>query len=415
MLELVFEIFSSISQNKLRTILAGFGVAWGIFILVVLLGTGQGFRNGVMRMFSSFAQKSMYVYGGVTSLPYKNVGNGKIIVFDKQYLLDLKSRYYNEIEAISPLISTYTTIKNGDNSQSFNVFGVTADFFDIRLLTAKPQGRFFNSIDTRQLRNVVVIGENVANSLFGKKNALNKYIDVAGEFYQIVGIISNDNIFSASDVNSIYIHYDNYLRCFGYNQTFNSFCFLLNVNTNTINFENELKKYIAYKSGFDYTDNQALYVSNIETQTATFETLFNSVNIVIWIVGLCFLLSGIVGVCNVMLIIVKERTCEIGIRQAVGATPKSIVSLIILEAIVITFLSGIVGMILGSVVLLIIDFVIVNFANTQSIMTQTQINLPMTILALWILVLSGIAAGLFPAVKASRIMPIDAIRFENRG
>ncbi|MBR5959303.1 MAG: ABC transporter permease [Salinivirgaceae bacterium] len=413
--ETLSEIINSIRQNKVRTVLAGFGVAWGIFILVVLLGAGEGFRKGVMLMFSSFAQKSMYVYGGTTSQAYKNIGEGVPITFDDRYLAELQMRYSDEIRAISPQISTYSTVKNAERVETFNISGVSSAFFRVRLLEAKRGGRIFNLFDTQRKRNVAVIGENVANSLFGKKQALNKNVEIAGEYFQIVGIIKNDNIFSVSDVNSVYIHYDNYLRCFGYSLTFNSFCLLLNNDVNTTDFEQELKNYIAYKSNFDKEDSQALYVSNIEAQTSSFESLFNSINVVIWIVGLCFLLSGIVGICNVMLIIVKERTNEIGIRQAVGAEPHSIVSLIMAESVVITLSAGLVGILLGYGALQIIDLLIGALVSEQSIMSQTELNIPMVIFALWVLVLSGIAAGLFPAIKASRIMPVDAIRFENRG
>lgn len=189
---------------------------------------------------------------------------------------------------------------------------------------------------------------------------------------------------------------------------------MLNSRTDTRKFETELKYYIAYKSGFDIEDTQAVFIANIEAQTSSFESLFNGLKILIWGIGICFLLSGIVGICNIMLIIVKERTNEIGIRKAVGALPTTIINLVLSEAVTITMLAGVIGIILGTGVLYLIDLAVQSLADT-SVMAQTSIDIPIILFAVLVLVLSGIIAGLFPAIKAAQIMPVDAIRYENRG
>lgn len=412
--EAIQEVFSSIRHNKVRTLLAGFGVAWGIFILVILLGIGQGFRDGVMSMFDIFAQKSMYVYGGRTSLKYRNMKEGMEVSFDEGYLRALKNRYA-AITALSPEITLpNTTIAYRDHETPCTVTGVETDYFQIKLLRPECGGRLLNQLDTRYDREVAVIGEGVEQTLLGRQSALGRHIAIGGVYYKVVGILKGDDLFSLQERNSVYIPFGTFCRNLSPEGRFSSFCMILNPNTDTRAFETELKNYIAHKSGFDVDDAQAVFVANIEAQTSSFDSLFNGLEILIWIIGICFLLSGIVGICNIMLIIVKERTNEIGIRKAVGALPTAIISLILSEAITITLLAGVFGIILGTGVLYLIDFGIESLTDTL-IMARTTIELPVVLFALCVLVLSGIVAGLFPAIRAAQIMPVDAIRYENRG
>lgn len=411
--ENISEIWHSIRQNKIRTILAGFGVAWGILILVILLGVGQGFQNGVMKLFNAFAQKSIYVYGGATSEQYKNIKEGAKILFDETFIHTLQSRY-DAIEAISPEI-TYPglLVKNKDKTAHFRVSGIYEDYFKIKILKVQDKGRLFTPVDNINKRRVAVIGESVANSLFPKEDAIFNYIEISGELFQVIGILKNEDIFSAAEINSIYIPFSTFTETVTSESTFSSFSLLLNEKTNTIKFEEELKHFIAYKYQFSSSDSQALYIANFETQTSSFESLFRGLKVLIWIVGICFLLSGIVGICNVMLIVVKERTNEIGIRMAVGALPNSIVNLIITESILITTFAGFVGFLLGGGLLFIIDMLI--NSEEGGVLEKTELNIPVILLAICVLIIAGFIAGLFPAVKASQVAPVDAIRYENRG
>lgn len=412
--EAIREVFNSIRQNKIRTILAGFGVAWGIFILVILLGVGQGFQNGVMGMFDIFAQKSMYIYGNRTSKKFKNMKEGMEVLFDKEYLHTLHERYA-AIEAISPEIMLPNIGVAYKEKNSFaTITGVEADYFHIKLLQPKSGGRLFNALDILQGRDVVIIGEGIEQTLFGKRNSLGCNLNIEGTMYKIIGVLKSDNLFSIQERNSVYIPFGSFSRNLNKDARFSSFCMMLKPRANTREFETELKNYIAYKSGFDIEDAQAIFIANIEAQTSSFESLFNGLKILIWGIGICFLLSGIVGICNIMLIIVKERTNEIGIRKAVGALPTTIINLVLSEAVTITMLAGVIGIMLGTGVLYLIDLAIESMADT-SVMAQTSINIPVVIFALFVLVLSGIIAGLFPAIKAAQITPVDAIRYENRG
>jgi putative ABC transport system permease protein len=210
-IEILGEIFYSIKHNRMRTILSGFGISWGILILVVLLGTGKGFQNAVMNLFSAFAQKSIYVYGGVTSLKHNNIKEGQEIRFDESYLKSLQNKY-PEIEAISPETSISLLVQKDMKSAVFKITGINADYMQIKILRVKEDGRLFNQADIDQERNVAIIGENVETTLFGNKEAQGKQINISGIFFKVTGVLKNDNIFSAAEINSVYIPYSSYVR-----------------------------------------------------------------------------------------------------------------------------------------------------------------------------------------------------------
>jgi putative ABC transport system permease protein len=411
--EIFREIYHSIKENKVRAILSGFGISWGILILVVMLGTGRGFQDSVMDLFSIFAQKSVYIYGGAMSEKYKNMREGAAIRFDMEYLKKMRNRY-PEIEAISPETSAMLSVRHETKSGVFRVIGVNADYMRIKILRVKDEGRLFNVSDIKHERNVAVIGENVATNLFKNQVAIGKHINIAGAFFRVIGILKNDDIFSASEINSVYIPYSSYLKTVNSDFRFNAFCLYLSADIDSKKFEANLRNYIAHHSSFSSDDKQALHITNFETQTTAFESLFKGLRQIIWIFGICFLISGIVGISNIMFVVVKERTNEIGIRMAVGALPKSIVQLVLLESVVITTLSGLTGLMAGKGILLLINWLL-SMSEENILMKQTTFDWITALVALTVLVIAGMIAGAFPAVKASTIEPVDAIRYENRG
>ncbi len=413
MIEHLREIFNSIKHNQIRTLLSGFGVSWGILILVVLLGAGTGFQHGVMSLFDVFAQKSIYIYGGTTSKKHKNHHEGSPIRFDDKFLTNLKE-HFNDINKISAESSRYFNIQSKQRNRSFRVLGVDDDYMQIKILEVNNQGRNLNRYDIKKNRNIAVIGENVANFISNDdENLLNNFIIINGLSYKVVGVLKNDNIFGASEINSIYIPITSYNKELSSDDKFTSFCLSLHNNIDSKQFEVKLKSYIAAKLNFDYDDKQALYIVNFETQTSSFESLFNGLKMFIWVIGICFLISGIVGIGNIMFVSVKERTNEIGVRLAVGATPRSIMNLILLESIVVTSMSGIIGLALGRIILIGIDWFLSSI-NENIIIEKTILELPVAMTALIILIIAGVIAGMIPAVNAARIEPVDAIRFENR-
>jgi len=403
----------SILQNRLRSSLAGFGIAWGIFLLVIFLGVGEGFKGGVMNLFSAYSQKSLFVYGNQTSVSNGEMNANSKVLFDENIVNEIRNRY-GSVNSISPeMASSSNIITYSGESITSSVRGVNSDYFHIKILDVK-EGRTINGIDDFKARNVAIIGEGIRQTLFSKQGALGRMIDIDGCMYKVVGILSSDDLFSMQERNSIYVPSTSFLNNYNSEGKISSFCLSLKSEASSLEIEKDLRAYLAYKYGFDSHDSQAIYIANIETQTSSFESLFRGLEILIWIIGICLLLSGIVGVCNVMLIIVKERTNEIGIRKAVGATSGSIVSMIIAESVTITFIAGIVGVALGELVVLLADRFILPLLDTK-IMGNLQINIPAVIAAFVVLCLCGIIAGLFPAIKASQITPVDAIRYENRG
>jgi putative ABC transport system permease protein len=411
--EFLLEIYHSIKENKVRTILSGFGISWGILILVVLLGTGKGFQDAIMSMFSVFAQKSIYVYGGSTSMKYNNIKEGRRIRFDEACLDAIKNRY-PQVEALSPEVSSSQSIKHKVKSGVFRTIGVDDGYLQIRILKVKDNGRLFNRADMEKKRNVAIIGENVATVLFGNEEVVNKFIQIAGIFYRVIGILKNDDIFGAHEINSVYVPYSSYKETINRLSEFDVFCLYLSQETDSKQFEESLRRFIAHRSHFSSKDKQAVFIANYETQTTAFETLFKGIRTFIWIVGICFLISGIAGISNIMFVTVKERTNEIGIRLAVGAMPKSIVRLVLSESVVITTLAGLAGLVAGKGILMFIDWLI-SLSDNDLLIKQTSFDYRTTFSALFILIIAGVIAGAFPAIKASNIEPVDAIRYENRG
>lgn len=402
----------SIRQNKLRSVLAGFGIAWGLFLLIIFLGVGNGFKNGVMDMFNGYARKSLFVYGGQTSMATKSLNEYTDIRFRQPLERDLQARY-GVIEACSPEASLLSMPVSAEGGSSIaTVKGVTSDYFRIKILDVRD-GRTLDRLDDYYGRHVAVIGEGVGQTLFGKGTGLGKRVKVGDALFEVVGILSSEDLFSMQERNTVYLPFSSFVSCFNTDGTFSSFCASLSAKAETSEIEKDMQGYLARRYGFDPHDANALYIADIETQTASFESLFHGLGLLVWMIGVCLLLSGIVGVCNVMLIIVKERTNEIGIRKAVGATPGAIISMIMTESVIVTVCAGGVGIVLGVGAVFLADKVLLPLFKTD-LMSRLEINGTVVIAALVLLCLCGILAGLFPALKASQITPVDAIRYANR-
>ena len=247
---------------------------------------------------------------------------------------------------------------NKAKSGLFKIIGINENYMGIKILKINEDGRYFNKGDDENTRNVTIIGENVSTTLFNNQKALGKSINIAGIDFKVIGVLKNDDIFSASEINSVYVPFSSYINCIDNKTPLRAFCLYLNKEVDSKRFENELRAFIANKYQFAYSDKQALQIINFETQTSAFEGLFDGLKMFIWIVGICFLISGIVGVSNIMFVVIKERSSEIGIRKAVGATPKSILVLMLTESVIITVISGIIGLISGAAILEIINWLL---------------------------------------------------------
>lgn len=406
------EAFKSIQENKIRSILAGLGVIWGIFILILLLGVGKGFQNGIFQLFNSFAKNSIWIYGGQVSETTLNKSTAeKLIVFNVKDIDIIKDRFHT-IEFISPELNY---LGNSLTSYQQNIAypqvkGILPDYFNVKIIKTE-QGRLINVLDNKEYRRVAVIGSQIADVLFPNEKPTGKLINIAGIYFTVIGIIEKGSIFTQNEQNVIYVPCNAFSDCFNQGREFNTFILTLSQKTDALQFENEIKVFLARLKGYSSKDKKAVFILNFENQVKAFNKLFIGINVFMWFIGSCLLLSGIVGISNIMFVVVKERTFEIGIRKAVGATQRSIVWLIITESIVITSIAGLFGLLLGSLIIKLINWVIATFFyDKNSLFTGASVDFSIVFFCLLILIISGVLSGFLPAKKAAKIDPVEALR-----
>ncbi|WP_297972689.1 ABC transporter permease [uncultured Capnocytophaga sp.] len=414
-METLREIIHSIRQNKVRTFMSGFGIMWGIFILVLLLGVGKGVEYGVQDLLKSFASKSIYVWSGETSMKYKNMQEGRQIFFDKYLLEDIR-RKFPEIKGLSPRATISKNAIYGKKNYYTTVTGIAHEYWSFSNFKMIEGSRPFNVMDDKKARNVAIIGKKVATKLFLNDDPLDKLIDVGGVYYRVIGVMKNDDMVSQQAESEIFVPYPSFTRNIQDTPDISVFGFYLSddAKISVIDFKTKIFNYLARSLRFDANDPNAVYIQTLEEQISDINSIFTGISVFIWIVGACFLISGMVSVTNILFIVVKERTNEFGLRMAIGATPYHITIQVLLEALIITLASGLLGMFLGVGVLKLIN-IILSASGGMGLLKTTEIDMGIALLAVFIMVLSGIFAGTFPARKASKIEPVAAMRYENRG
>lgn len=403
------EILETVRRNKLRTFLTAFGVFWGIFMLVLLLGVGKGLENGVFREFGAGARNRLYVSGGKTSLPWQGLKPGREIKLSNTDREAVR-QHVAGVDLLAPrnrLFGEYTIVRGTQNG-SYQVFGADAEFFTINgeVLT---QGRLLSPLDVAEQRKVLVMGEKVRKVLFGDAPALGQYVRVKDVFFKVVGIFANSQNQGRSEERA-YLPFSTLQTTFNqYNQVQ-----LLALTTHggvpVQAVADQVRQLLAHRHQFDPADKQALDLENTEAATKRFQGLFAGVKLFVAIIGILTLVAGVVGVSNVMLIVVQERTREIGVRKALGATPWSIISMILQEAVVITGVSGYLGLLAGVALLDAIRYTLARSGGHVSYFDRPEVSLPVAGGAVLLLVVAGAAAGLVPATKAATIKPIEALR-----
>ncbi len=408
------EILTTLQRHKLRTLLTAFGVFWGIFMLVLLLGVGRGLEKGVYANFEGLATNSFFVWGGKTSLPYKGLNPGRWIEINNADIEAIRDNI-SEIEHLNA--SAYLWNKPIINYQNRSgSFRVLADLPD--LLSIKPrqilQGRFINIPDVESKRKVAVIGRRVKEVLFAEEDPLGHYITIRGVSFQVVGVF---NLKKTGDqgrdpTELIHVPLTTFQQVFDYGEDVGWLGICVKKNVSASEVETRVKNLLKRRHKVAPEDERGVGSWNAEKLFQKIQGLFYVLAFFIWLVGVGTIIAGIVGVSNIMLIVVKERTCEIGVRKALGATPFSIVSLILQEAVFITAVSGYIGLVAGVGVIECISYLMDTFTLQNEIFTNPEIDFQMAITATILLVITGALAGLIPARSAAKINPIEALRSE---
>ncbi len=402
------EIFETINKNKLRTFLTGFSVAWGIFMLVILLGSGYGLENGVRKDFEGDAENTIWVNQGITSMAHEGYKPGRFIRFTNKDYEEISK--VDGVEFISSRFRIWrnNTLSYGKEYGSFDIFACLPDYGKVETVEVK-NGRFLNEIDVEKNRKVTSIGRIVAESLFKNgEDPIGKYIRVSGVPFQVVGVFEDPG--GDRDISRIYIPVSTAQMVFNGGNYVNN----ISMTTGNTSVERsqemvtEIRDKMSRRHHFAPEDQRAVHIWNNVENFQQFMTLFASIRFFIWIIGIGTIIAGIVGVSNIMMIVVKERTREIGIRKSMGATPGSIIGLVLQESVLITAFAGYIGLVLGVVLLEFIGKILPDidyFANPE-------ININVALGATAILVFAGALAGFVPARRAASIRPVEALKEE---
>ena len=416
MIDFIQEIYGTIKRNKLRTALTGFAVAWGIFMLIVLLGAGNGLLNAFEQQGRRMAMNSFQIRPGKTSMPYQGLKEGRNIKLTEKELELTRQMKEHVTHASAILQQGGVNLSYKQDHLSLQLTGVMPNYPETNGLQLK-EGRFINLLDMNERRRVIILHEKTAEMLFDKEKsqAIGKFINASGITYQVVGLYTTPmEEFSPA----AYLPYTTLQLIYNKGNGISSLVFLTKDITDLPSseaFEEDYRESIARVKQFDAKDRSAIWVSNRFKQYLQQQTASDLLRTSIWVIGIFTLLSGIVGVSNIMLITVKERTHEFGIRKALGAKPYAILTLIIAESITITTLFGYIGMIAGIAVTEYMNKVAgeqvmdIGVASATVFVNPT-VDLHIAIQATLTLVIAGTLAGFFPARKAVMIRPIEALR-----
>ena len=402
------EVFQSLNKNKLRTLLSGFTVAFAIMLFTILFGIANGFQNTFENEFGGDANNSIFIYSGRTSKAVEGYQTGRKIQFDNKLYEIIKDEFSNEIEFISGRIYKNVTASYGTEKNNYTVRAVNPEHQFIERSEIKL-GRFINPIDLKNNTKNITIGNLVSKDLFGDINPIGKYIDLNKIKFKVVGVFVERT--EGSDSNEeriIYMPITTAQKIYGNNDYIDQINLTYNqtlTENEAIKFGNKLVKKIKDVFFVASDDQSAIRLQNRARENQEI-TQFNSIlAILVLIIGLGTLVAGIVGISNIMIFIVKERTKEIGIRKALGAPPKSIISLIIFESILVTSIAGYLGLLFGSLIL--------NSFNLEDYwITDPSVSSTLVLSATITLIIAGTLAGYIPAKRAASIKPITALRDE---
>ena len=401
------EIFETINKNKLRTFLSGFTVALGIFIFIILFGLGNGLKNTFQEFFLDDAGNAIFLYPGKTSKPYKGFKANRRIEFKNEDLKDIEENFSFFLEYLSPRIdrSASTSYKNESNNYSTRAIAPGHQYVEKTILM---KGRYINQSDINEKKKTAVIGRLVAKDLFKTENPIGKYINLGSTAFKVVGVFQDEG--GDREERNIYIPFTTRQLIEKGNDKLNQIVMTYRKelgHSGAMAFESTLKKYFKEKKSIDPSDPNGIYIQNPEDDLQQSQQFAIVLQYIVSFVGLGTLIAGIIGISNIMVFVVKERTKELGIRKALGATPKSVIQMILQESVFITTISGYIGLFFGIIVLENIGLKLEEY-----FIKNPYIDLGTSLAATIILIVFGAIAGYIPAKRASSIKPIVALRDE---
>jgi putative ABC transport system permease protein len=412
------EIWATITRNKFRSIATGFGVFWGLFMLIVLIAIGNKLKQGMMNQVSGITENSVFFMTQRTTEAYQGYRKGRFWSFDNRDVELIRERAQS-VKLVSPMLFGGGADKNavrGIKSGSYGFSGIYPEYFSI-LSVNVPRGRIFNEVDLAERRKVCIIGQTVYETLFEPgEDPDGQVIRLNGIYFRVVGVMeTGGNGFSINGPveDQIFLPFTTHQAMFRRDDNFEILsCTTANGYT-AAELEQEVGAIIRNAHAISPTDTGAIFALNVEELFKMFKGLFSGVNILMWIVGLGALLSGIIGISNIMLVTVRERMREIGVRRALGAKPWNIIVQIMSESFVLTAMAGMLGFLMGVAVSLLVDSLKFGGEGAAEITVgEPIVSFNLAMAAMLVLVLSGVAAGLLPAWRALKIKAIDAIRDE---
>ena len=411
------EVYMALKSNKMRTFLTAFGVFWGIFMLIIMLGSGKGLENGVYYGMGDFATNSVFVWAQPTTKAYKGFKQGRRYHFDNS---DTRAILDNipEIKLLAPRIQARggdgnNNVVRGLKTGAFSILGDVPDVNKIDPVNMYS-GRFLNEIDLLKTRKVAVIGKRVNEVLFEYDDAVGEYIKINGIFFQVIGVFHSMHSQGWGEWQDqcVFIPFTTLQKTYNYGTRVGHYSITSKDNYTASYVEDKVKALLKRRHKIHPEDGRAIGSHNVEKEFIKINQLFMGISGLIWIVGIGTLMAGIIGVSNIMLFIVKKRTKEIGIQRAIGASPSMIISSVITESVVLTGLAGWVGLVIGVGLLEMLSLAIEKSGGEQPMFTQPEVDFQLAMMALGILIFAGILAGIIPAKRAVAIKPIDAIRDE---
>ncbi len=412
MKEFFQEIINSLSNNKLRTGLTGFAVAWGIFIIILLLAAANGFNNGMMNNFSYMKANTISLYPQWVTQPYKGMAANRKITFNQADIEKIRKglNSFAKVEAFSPIYNNWSsTVVYNNIYTTVNITGVRPDYIKLRYMKI-VSGRFINDRDEENLEKVVVIHQNTADLFFGGESPLGKYITMSGILFKVIGVYTEQGM---SYQPPVYVPFETSQVIFNSSRQITDISFMVDGMDDKESIEKlhqSIRNLVAQIKIFDPEDTRALTISDRRVMMSNFNSLTAVINIFMWLIGLASLLAGIVGVSNIMIVAVSERTKEFGIRKALGAPPSLILRSVLGESLTVTLIFGVIGMTFGIAITEAVSLVLEAIPDLgNNIFMNPTVDIQSALSALFVLIVAGLVAGYVPARKAVKIKPIEAI------